>query len=283
MLNLLFKPHRASLKAQTTEPQKIFVMLQLSPQADVAHARPPLALALVIDTSSSMLEFADQSLAEEEIRTKGLHGQQRRTGDGTYQTFDLSLSTKLDQAIKAAHAFIDDNRLVPEDQFTVIHFDDEAETLLPLTPLSNKHAAHQAVDTLRQYAGGTHMGKGMSQAQRQLGTLPSHIAKRVLLLTDGQTFDEPECQSLASQFAASNTPLIAIGIGTEYNEDLLLELAQVSQGRPYHLLQNMEDLTEILEAEVGSAVREVVTDLQATVSVVKGVTLESLTDRKSVV
>src|SRR5215471_12316394 len=39
----------------------------------------------------------------------------------------------------------------------------------------------------------------------------------------------------------------------------------------------MTQLHEILQTEVGSSVHEVVTDVQATVSVVKGVTLDSLT------
>ena len=102
------------------------------------------------------------------------------------------------------------------------------------------------------------------------------MAKRVLLLTDGQTFDEAECRPLAGRFAESNTPLIAIGVGVEYNEDLLRDLAEVSQGRPYHLAQ-MGQLGDILNDEIGSSVREVVTDLQATVSTVKGVKLSAVT------
>ena len=276
MLNLLFKPHRTSLKANTAEAQKLFVMLKLIPQAEVAKARPPLALALVIDTSSSMLSFADQKQAKAEIQKRGLQGQQQNSGDGNYQMFNIPLPTKLDQAFAAAHSLIDDNRLLPDDKIAIIHFDDKAKTILPLTPLANKQLAHQAVDSLRQYSGGTHMGKGMDCAQQQLSDLPSQVAKRVLILTDGRTFDEEDCHLLAPQFAKANTPLITIGIGEEYNEELLLELAQVSQGRLYHL-QNMAELAQILDAEVSSSVREVVTDSQVTISAVKGVNLDGIT------
>ena len=91
-------------------------MLQLIPKPEVAQARPPLALALVIDTSGSMREYADQQRAQEEVQRQGLQGQQQATGDGSYQAFALSLETKLDQAIAAAHALIDDTRLSPGDQ-----------------------------------------------------------------------------------------------------------------------------------------------------------------------
>lgn len=245
MLNLIFKPHRASLKAHTNEAQKVFAMLKLIPESEVAKSRPPLAFALVIDTSGSMRELANEQV-------------------------------KLERAIEAAHALIDDDRLLPDDKVTVIHFDDDAKTLLPLMPLSSKPAMHQAVDSLRNYSGGTMLAKGMRCAQQELTNLPPQIAKRAMLLTDGKTFDEGECRSLAIQFAEANTPIIAIGIGVEYNEKLMLELSQVSQGRPYHL-QNMSQLHGILNDEIGSSVREVVTDLQATVAVVKGVKLDSLT------
>lgn len=274
MLNIILRPHRHSLRSGTTELQKLFAMLKLIPREEVARARPPLAFALVIDTSGSMREFADQEQAKEEIQKRGLQGQQQATGDGGYQAFNLPLPTKLDKAVEVAHALIDDDRLAPDDKLTLIHFDDGASTLVPLTPLSNKQAAHQAVESLHNYSGGTHMAKGMRCAAQELRSLPPQVAKRLVLLTDGQTFDEPECRPVAAQLAEANTPILAIGIGVEYNEDLLRDLAEVTKGRPY-ALHSMVQFHEIMNDEVGQSVREVVTDLQATVSVVKGVTIDS--------
>ena len=45
------------------------------------------------------------------------------------------------------------------------------------------------------------------------------------LLTDGRTTDEPDCRGEADRLAQSNTPLIAAGVGVQYNEELLLNLA----------------------------------------------------------
>ncbi|MGV3719419.1 MAG: vWA domain-containing protein [Actinomycetota bacterium] len=276
MLNVVLKPHRSSLRAGATEPQKVFAMLKLIPEAAVAQARPPLALALVIDTSGSMREFADQDTARREVAQQGLQGQPDSTDGAKYRAVSLKLPTKLDQAVEAAHRLIDDERLAPDDQVTIIRFDDDAETLLPLTPLSDRAAAHRAIDSLHKYSGGTQMGKGMRCAREQLGSLATHVAKRTLLLTDGKAFDDEECRALAPAFAASNTPIIAIGIGPEYNEELMRQLSDVTQGRPYHL-QGMDQLREILDAEVGASVREVVTDLQATVGTVRDVKLASIT------
>jgi Ca-activated chloride channel homolog len=276
MLNVVLRPHRSALKAGTTDEQKLFAMLKVMPKAEVAGARPPLAFALVIDTSGSMREFADQAQAAVMIQSRGLQVHNQFSGDGSSPAVNLTLPTKLDQAIQAACALINDARLNPEDEVAVVHFDDDAKSLLPLSSLSSKQAALQAADSLRQYSGGTHIAKGLRCAERELSGLPSAVAKRVLLLTDGQTFDEAECRPVACRLAEANTPLIAIGVGVEYNEDLLRDLADISQGRPYHLAQ-MGQLGDIINDEIGSTVREVVTDLQATVSTVTGVKLTTVT------
>lgn len=243
MLNIVLKPHRTHLRAQTDETQKLFVMLRLIPERKIANARPPLALALVIDTSGSMRDEVDNTI-------------------------------KLERAIEAAHKLIDDPTLTPEDKLTVIHFNDESKVLLPLSPLQ-RNKAHQVVDSLRQYSGGTEMGKGMQNAYQELSKEPPEVAKRLILLTDGQTFDEEKCRSLGTQLAEINTPIISIGIGEEYNEDLLRELSDVTKGRWLHL-QNMQQLDQFFSEEIRQVVREVVTDLQLKISVVKGVNLDSI-------
>lgn len=244
MLNVLVKTHRTHLKAQTADPQKLFVMFRLIPERQVANARPPFALALVIDTSGSMRDEVDNTI-------------------------------KLDRAIQAAHRLIDDPALEPTDRLTVVQFDDESRVLLPLSPL-DRNKAHRVVDSLRQYSGGTQMGRGMQNALTQLSKEPAEAAKRLILLTDGMTFDEDLCRSLAPQLAGNNIPIVSIGIGEEYNQDLLIELADVTKGRSLHL-ENMQQLDQFFGEEVRQAVREVVTDLQLKIAAVKGITLDGIT------
>ena len=244
MLNFVLKPHRANLKAQTVEPQKLFVMLRCIPERQIAQTRPPLALALVIDTSGSMRDEVDNT-------------------------------TKLERAIQAAHKLVDDPALCPEDKITIIHFDDESHVLLPLSPLQRERA-HQAIETLEKYSGGTYMGKGLRNALNQLGKEPQDIAKRLILLTDGLTFDEEDCRDLAIQLAETNAPIFAIGIGEEYNEDLLVKLSDATKGSFLHL-KDMQQLETLFRQELQQVVREVVTDLRLKVQTVRGVTLDAIT------
>lgn len=276
MIKVVFRSHRQALRAGTADPQKLFAMLKLIPQEDVAQARPSLSACLVIDTSGSMREFADQAAAQQEIQRRGLVGTPNQVDGQAGQGYDLNAPTKMDRAIEAAHRLIDDARLLTTDRVALVHFDDEARLLLPLTPLANRQIAHDAVESLRDHSGGTQMGMGLGVALDALSDVPSQAATRIFLLTDGRAFDEQECRSAAGELAEANIPITAFGIGTEYNEGLLRDVAATTQGRPYHL-QDMEQLNSYLDDEIGAVIREVITDLQSSVSTVKGVALESIT------
>jgi Ca-activated chloride channel family protein len=244
MLNLFFKPHRSTLKAGTVEPQKVFALLKVIPDSETAQLRPPVAWVFVIDSSGSMRELAgDQS--------------------------------KLQGAIEAAHTLLNDERWLPDDQISIIQFSDQARVLLPLSPLGDGLAARQALQELHRYSGGTHGAKGLRCALNELHDSEG-FSKRVLVLTDGQVFDENQCRELATAFGESNLPLIAVGIGDDYNENLLRDLAELSGGRPYHL-QSLAEFESVLDIETTSSTREVVTDLRAEIQLVKGVRLDSVT------
>src|SRR5262245_27235671 len=137
MLNTLFRPHRRHLKAGTREGQKLFAMLKVIPQAEAARSRPPVALALVIDTSGSMREYVDQREAERVAKTLHARSPHVETGDDRpIRGVRLDLPSKLEYAVSAIRAMVDDGHLDREDRLTLSHFDDDGETLLPLTSLS---------------------------------------------------------------------------------------------------------------------------------------------------
>jgi Ca-activated chloride channel family protein len=240
MIQFECRAHRKALKAESDDAQKIFVMLKLLPTRDMTYARAPLAIVLLVDTSGSM------------------------QGD----------DTRLERAIEACHGLLNDNRLRPDDLISVIQFNDTASILLPLLELDDRKKANAAVDSLRNYSGGTVMGLGMDQALAEIRKAPLPAPKRVLLFTDGETTDEERCRLLAAQFGPINAPLVAVGIGDEINEVLLREAAATSMGRPYHLHAEIT-FGHILEEELGSLVREVVTDVRMNIGMTKGVTLDS--------
>ena len=239
MIQFECRAHRKALKAESVDAQKIFVMLKLLPARDVSHARPPLAFVLIIDTSGSMA------------------------------------GEKLDRAIDASHRLLNDQRLHPDDLVSVIHFNDEAASLLPVEELGDRQRAHAAIDSLRKYSGGTVMGLGLDLGLTEIRKVPQAAVKRIVLFTDGETTDEDRCRSLSAEFGPLNAPIVAAGIGEEYNENLLRDAAASSLGRPYHL-KAPSDFHEVLEAELGSSVREVVTDIRMNIGMARGVAVDSV-------
>jgi Ca-activated chloride channel family protein len=239
MIRLEIRPHRQNLKAETPEAQKLYVMLKLLPTPDLAACQPSVGYALVIDTSGSMQ------------------------------------GEKLDLAIRASHALVDDDRLTAFANVAVIKFDDDAECLQRLVPVSQKDELHRAINRLRDYSGGTMMARGMRCALGELQQLSPHMPKRVFLLTDGETSDETDCRALIPEFRTLNVPVITMGIGDEYNETLLAEIAEGSCGRPY-ALADIKGLGGVLDAEIRSSVKEVATDLRLNIGAVKSVKLDGI-------
>ena len=116
MIHLVLKPHRDSLQAATPSLQKLFVLLKVIPAATLNRVRPPLALAVVIDTSGSM--------------RLGARG-----------------ASKLEQAMAATDAIINDARLSANDLISLIQFDDSARAIFPLAPLGNRQNARGVAPT----------------------------------------------------------------------------------------------------------------------------------------
>ena len=246
MIHLILKPHRDNLQAATPDLQKLFVLLKVIPASNLNRVRPPLALAVAIDTSGSMRESA-----------RG--------------------SSKLERAMEATEAILNDPRLSENDLISIVQFDDVARVICPLSPIGNRQNAREALRKLDRYSGGTQIGQGLLAARHELSRIEQGgVATRVLLLTDGETFDPDDCRAAAAQLAQLNAPLVTIGVGDDYNEELLRDLAEIGRGRPYHLAE-MERLGEIFQLEVGSSMREAVTDLKAQVQTVAGVALDSVT------
>ena len=184
--------------------------------------------------------------------------------------------TKLQRAMQAAKALVDDRRLEQTDQVAVVQFDTDSRPLLGLTPVSQREQIHRSIDRLAEHGGGTLMAKGLRSARSVLSQEPPETVKRVIVLTDGETFDEDECLSIAPSFGDRNAPLISLGVGDEYNHELLARMADLTGGRAYDLKQ-MADFEQCMDEELVASIREVVTNLRVSVSAVKGLKLDRLT------
>jgi len=266
MLTVEVRSHRPYLRA-SAGAQKLFLMLKLLPTPEAANARPDVSIAVVVDTSGSMREPAPGTTPElVEMAPVTVDG---KTYNATYRG-----TSKLDVTMEAVRRLVESELLRENDRVSLIHFDDRSDVLASETVGQRRTSLAGAIDRLREYSGGTQMAPGLRNAEAQLRSQQDDT-RTVLLLTDGLAIDEEACREAATALAALRARIIALGVGEEYNEDLLADLASTTQGKPYDF-RDMTVLPEIFDAELGAATRQVVSDVEATVKTVRDVRLVSV-------
>lgn len=275
MLETSMAPHREFLLADTPG-QKLFVALRLRPQAEAAAARPNLSVAFVVDTSGSMREVVTEP-SEYTGKTTVVEGQEYEIVRGA--------KSKMDLVIASLQGILNDPSLRPQDRIALVHFDDRADVLVPFTPAQERQTLLQAVESLKNYSGGTHMGAGMREALQLLRQ--EQGSKRMILLSDGQTFDEDLVVQVTEQLVAEHLPVTVIAVGAEWNEALMTNLADRSQGKLLDVVADIDnpqppslrasDLPQEILGDIKSAARQVVTDISLSLRTVKDVKIERIT------
>jgi Ca-activated chloride channel family protein len=151
--------------------------------------------------------------------------------------------------LKEAVGYVVDH-LNDGDLVSVTIFDDQVETLIPSQPAKNREAIKAALAKVIP-RGGTQISDGLKAglAEVKKGYSPGRV-NRVLLLTDGQTWDDEDaCLRLAEEAGKQGVAITSIGIGEEWNEKLLLQIAEKSLGNS-HWIQNPIAILDTFRQEV---------------------------------
>ncbi|MDQ3398768.1 MAG: VWA domain-containing protein [Deinococcota bacterium] len=275
MLEPTLTPHREYLLAQIPG-QRLFLALKLRPQAEAAAARPQLSVAFVVDTSGSMRE----------VVTEPTHRTGRtETVDGKTYEVVKGAKSKMEVVMASLRGILSSDLLHEGDRLALVKFDDHAEVLVPFTPAGERSRLLAAVESLSRYSGGTLMGAGMAEGLTLLEGESG--SKRMMLLTDGQAFDEDVVRDTGDRLAQARVPVTAIGVGEEWNEELLTNLTDRTQGKPFYVVPDtenpqppavrMSDLPKEILSDLAHTAKEVVTNINLMVRTVKEVTLLRIT------
>jgi Ca-activated chloride channel family protein len=182
----------------SVEEQAFYVLLDVTPAVDLPTSRLPLNLCLVLDRSTSM---------------QGMRLQQVK--EGTRQIID---------------------RLTADDAISVVVFSDRAEVILPSQKSIDKAMAKSIASTI-QPSGGTEMLQGLNLGLRELEKNRSQTSvNHLILLTDGQTYgDEQGCLEKADWAGRHLISLTTMGIGSDWNENLLDQMSTASGGTSVYI------------------------------------------------
>jgi Ca-activated chloride channel family protein len=173
------------------EDQILYLMAEVAASDQIESQRLPLNLCLVLDRSTSM---------------KG---------------------GRLQQVKEAARYIVD--RMEAQDALSLVVFSDRAQLVLAGEPEMDKTAARLAINSI-QSGGGTEILQGLKLGLEQMGRWQTdESVSHLILLTDGQTYgDEDGCLEMAKRAAEDKISLTLMGIGSDWNDRLLDDMARLS-------------------------------------------------------
>jgi Ca-activated chloride channel family protein len=176
------------------------------------------------------------------------------------------------RAVKDAVKLVVDH-LAPTDFVSVVIFDDNVQVVVPAQQAGNKEYIKQLVEGIKD-GGGTAMSLGMNVGLTELRkNASSQHVNRMILLTDGVTYgDADRCRRTADDAGAAGIGIYPLGIGADWDEDLLDNIGQRSSGMPAEFIRRPEDALAIFQQQLQSAAAVSVRNTQLTLRLASGVT-----------
>ena len=220
-----------------SEDQILYDLVEIFPSSTLDVKRLPFNLCLVIDRSTSM---------------QGLRLQ--RVKDATNFIID----------------FLDES-----DIFSMVIFSDWAEVVIPAQSKLDKNYAKSRVSTIRS-SGGTEILQGMVAGLAELDRWRSpDTVSHLILLTDGQTYGgESECVEQAIAAGKRQISITAMGIGQDWNDKLMDEIARQSGGTSTYI-DSAARVTSLFRECIQSLSSVVARDLNLTLRLGEGVSVHS--------
>ena len=168
---------------------------------------------------------------------------------------DRSGSMRQQDRMGFAHQAAEDlvSSLQDDDRFALVSFASDARVVVPSAPVHNPTALYSAIRSI-QPAGSTNLHEGLRTGQLQVRThaTPESV-DRVILLSDGYAnvgVQLPsELSKAAGRYAQEGLAVSTIGLGLDYNEDLLAQMADTGGGS-YRFVNDAESLQAAFDDEL---------------------------------
>ncbi len=182
---------------------------------------------------------------------------------------------KIQNARAAAVAAL--NMLGENDRFSLVTYDSRARVLIPSTRVTdaNRRELTEKINAVTP-GGSTALFAGVSLAANEIAKCrEAGFVNRIVLLSDGQANVGPssaqELGRLGRGLVKEGVSVSTVGVGSDYNENLMTALAQNSDGN-FYFVENSRDLSLIFEKELGSALAVAAKDVRLRIVCPPGIT-----------
>lgn len=221
----------------------VWLQIGLQARATEKMERTPLNLALVLDTSGSM-----------------------------------DAPDKMPYLKQSLMVFL--SSLRPEDQVALVTYNDTAHLLWQSQLVGDGSWIRATVESL-QPDGSTNLHAGLLLGLQEVErSFDIRRNNRVILLTDGianrGVTDAGKIAAEALSYNQRGIYLSTIGLGLDFNDQLLSTLAQQGRGA-YHFVDSAQEMDKVFRQEVEGLVERVANDVRISIQPVAGVELLMVT------
>ncbi|XXF75944.1 VWA domain-containing protein [Myxococcaceae bacterium GXIMD 01537] len=217
----------------------LFVTVDITGAELPGAQRSPVNLALVIDRSGSMSGY------------------------------------KLQQAKQAARHLV--QQLRDEDRLAIVHYGSDVKSL-PSLPANaaNRERMFQYIENIWD-EGGTNISAGLTAGQSQLAMARAEYkVNRLILISDGQptegVTDDASLHQVVKNIRAQGVTVSSIGVGTDYNENLMQAFAEYGAGA-YGYLEDAGKLANLFQKDLQQATTSVARNVELSFELPSGVSL----------
>lgn len=239
-----------------------------------AQTKPSIELSVTPEREALHPKSDPETILQVEIKAKPSE-KKRRTPLNLAIVLDRSGSmtgAKIEKARQAACMAVD--RLGKDDFLSLVVYDTDVRVLVPPQKVGDGLRIKEAIQAIEP-GGSTALYEGVQRGAAEVrACMGDERINRVLLLSDGLANVGPSSpRALAELGKALETDGISvstIGLGEDYNEDLMTALAEASRAN-YYYVRDAEKLPGIFAEELGLAQSVVARKVSLVIRLASGV------------